>query len=234
MKIALLGYGKMGRLIEESAIKRGHLIVLRQTSTSSSYEDLKNCDLVIDFSHPSAVLPHVKQCINHQKPLIIGTTGWEKDLQIVQELVFNAQIGCLAAANFSIGVHLFQRLVGQAAALFCHQPSYDVAGVEYHHNQKFDAPSGTAKALSQEIHSHLPCNPETLFTSVRCGHMPGTHEIYFDSLEDTITLSHQARSRKGFAEGAVLAAEWLYPQKGYYTMHDYIQATLDKGKSPCV
>lgn len=231
MKIALLGYGKMGRLVEEIANERGHSVVATLTKASHSFEVLKDCDLAIDFSHPSVVLTHAKHCANFRKPLIIGTTGWEKDLQAVQTLVSQAKVGCLAAANFSIGVHLFQLLVGQAAALFSRQPSYDVAGVEFHHNQKFDSPSGTARALSQEINNHLPCNPDTLFTSVRCGQMPGTHEIYFDSLVDTITLSHQARSRKGFAEGAILAAEWLLPLTGYYTLDDYVQATLAKGKT---
>jgi 4-hydroxy-tetrahydrodipicolinate reductase len=234
MKIALLGYGKMGVLIEKLANDQGHPIVARFSQSQQKMEDLNQADIAIDFSHPSAVLDHVKLCCHVKKPLVIGTTGWEKELAEVKSLVNAASIGCLAASNFSIGVHLFQAIVREAAALFASQPLYDVAAIEYHHNQKVDRPSGTALLLIEEIKRQMPyCSSSFQFESVRCGQIPGTHEIIFDSAADTITLTHQARNREGFAQGALLAAAWLLPKQGYFILDDFLNATLPLRKNLC-
>lgn len=226
MKIALLGYGKMGVLVEKSAVCRGHVITAYFSCKNQEKIHLEKADLAIDFSHPLAVLSHVKLCCHYQKPLVIGTTGWEKDFEKVCALVKERGIGCLASSNFSIGIHLFKKIVGQAAALFKSQTLYDVGALEYHHNQKIDSPSGTALLLTAEIKKHIPMSESFKFSSVRCGHIPGTHEIFFDSEADTITLTHQARNREGFAQGAVLAAEWLLSKKGYFTLDDFLKDTL--------
>ena len=233
MKIALLGYGKMGHLIEKLAPARGHQIVACISSSHDNIEKLAEADLAIDFSHPHAVLKHVQLCCDYQKPLVIGTTGWEKDLEEAQKLVQEASIGCLTASNFSIGVHLFQMVLKQAAALFETQPLYDVAAIEYHHRQKVDCPSGTALMLTETIKQQMPSHSSLEFASVRCGHIPGTHEICFDSSADTITLTHQARNREGFAQGALLAAEWLLSKRSFFTLNDFLNDTLPLSSSLC-
>jgi len=226
MKIALFGQGKMGQLIAQLACSQGHTVVARFSKKHATFEELKQADLALDFSHPTAVLTHVQACLAYQKPLIIGTTGWDTQVSDVRHLVEQGQIGCLAAANFSLGIHLFKSLVKQAATLFNPHPQYDVAAVEYHHRQKVDHPSGTALTLAEEIKRQMPRLQSLDFTSVRCGAIPGTHEILFDSFSDTITLTHQARNREGFAQGALLAAEWLLPRQGYFTLDDFLQDIL--------
>lgn len=224
MKIALIGYGKMGQLIAQLAPHKGHEIVAiisRTTKTvHEQLDQLRAADIWIDFSHPDAVLEHLRQSIAQEKPLIIGTTGWENQLQLAKELVAASSIGCLYAPNFSIGIHLFKKIVSYAAQLIAPFAEYDLSGIEYHHKHKLDAPSGTAKALSSSITHHLPHLEGFQFSSVRCGHIPGTHTILLDSPVDTITLSHQARNREGFAYGALTAAEWLLNKKGFFTLDD--------------
>lgn len=226
MKIALIGYGKMGRLIAQLAPHRGHeiiAIVSRSTKdTDSQLNHLHEADILIDFSHPEAVLNHLHQSIALKKPLVIGTTGWDNQLALVKELVASSSIGCLYAPNFSIGVHLFKKIVSYATQLIAPFAEYDLSGIEYHHKQKLDAPSGTAKALSSTIMEHLPHLKDFQFSSVRCGHIPGTHTLHLDSPVDTITLTHQARNREGFAHGALTAAEWLKNKKGFFTLDDLI------------
>lgn len=219
MKIALLGYGKMGKLIEQTAIEQGHTITCkmnRELLKKAETNELLEADVYIDFSHPDSTLDNIRRCIKANKPIVIGTTGWEKHFNEVKRLVTNSSIGCIHAPNFSIGMNLFMQMIAYAAQLMGKFPDYDVAGIEYHHQKKIDAPSGTAKALG----SVFP--DEVVFSSVRCGSIPGTHEIIFDSPDDTITLVHEARNREGFAFGALKAAEWIQGKCGLFTMKDLI------------
>jgi 4-hydroxy-tetrahydrodipicolinate reductase len=222
MRIALLGYGKMGQLIEQIAENQGHEIIAKGSPSQIKSQDLSKADVCIDFSHATCVLDHIRLCIDQNKPLVIGTTGWEKELPQARNLVENSPIACLYSPNFSIGVHLFMRLITQAAALVAGFEQYDVAGMEIHHNQKADRPSGTAKALHNLLSEQIPGRSIPEFSSMRCGQHPGTHTICFDSAADTITLTHQARSREGFASGAIKAAEWMIGKKGFFTVQDWL------------
>lgn len=227
MNIALLGYGKMGKHIEKWAERRGHTIVFRSfrdwTRVASARDQAAIADVYIDFSAPEALLPHLDWAIAQKKPIVIGTTGWQAERGAVQQKVKASGIGCIASPNFSLSVLLFRQLAQQAAALLTSLLHYDVAGIELHHQHKKDAPSGTAKALQEALLPLFPHKQEIPFASVRCGEIPGTHTLMFDSIGDTITLTHEAKSRDGFAEGAVIAAEWLLGKTGFFTLDDLIQ-----------
>ncbi len=227
MKIALLGYGKIGRLIEDIATRKGHHIVARfSRQLGTQLSDLERADLALDFSHASLVEQHVDACLAFQKPLVLGTTGWEEKYAQISQKVQQAQGSCLYAPNFSIGAYLFRQMVDYAAKLVQPFAEYDVGGIESHHRHKADQPSGTAKELTQVILQQMPRAHDFSFSSLRCGHMPGTHSLYFDSPMDTLTLTHQARNREGFAQGALLAAEWLFPRKGFFTFDHLMQDLL--------
>lgn len=221
MKIALMGYGKMGKLVEAAALKKGHAVVVVKDCTS-----IGEVDICVDFSHPSAALNNIKRAAGLGINIVVGTTGWYDHLPEVQRLVKDHEIGLLYAPNFSIGVALFLKIVEQAARIMDTVDDYDVSGLEAHHKQKADAPSGTAKLLAKTLCGQMQNKKrdEIPFSSVRCGHIPGTHTILFDSHCDTITLTHSARNREGFAEGALVAAEWLYRhnQPGLYTLDDVL------------
>lgn len=240
MKIVLLGYGKMGRLIEEIALQKEHCVVAKvhPSGPLATIKDtiLQQADICIDFSNPESALENIRTIAKMKKNLVMGTTGWYEHLEEAKNIVKQSGIGFLYSPNFSIGVHLFKNIVEKAAILLNHFDDYDVCGFEIHHNEKVDAPSGTAKSL---VHSlldkierkthpvyHLDNRPiashELQFSSLRCGSAPGTHTVIFDSPADTITLSHQARNRDGFARGAVAAAEWLEGKKGFFTLDDMI------------
>jgi 4-hydroxy-tetrahydrodipicolinate reductase len=217
MKIGLIGYGKTGKMVEKYAQIRGHEIVGIATS-KDSLDTLQEADVCIDFSHPEATLKNIKHLANLGKNVVIGTTGWYDALEAVDDLVKKSNIGLLYGPNFSIGVQLFNKILFDAAKLLKNHSQYDIAAVEEHHNQKVDAPSGTALKLSKTI---LDASGKKIaFSTIRCGSIPGTHTIIFDSPADTLTLSHQARNREGFAEGAVIAAEWLLGKKGIYRFED--------------
>lgn len=227
-KIALIGYGKMGKLIEtlieDSSFELIACIDPQKSSFSSldqlTVQELQSIDVFIDFSHPAAVLQNAQFCQKHQKALVIGTTGWEEDFEKVQNLA--SFIPIFFAANFSLGIYLFSKIVGQAAKLFDGLDSYDVAGIEWHHRKKLDQPSGTAKALSQIVQASMQKDLD--FTSLRLGYNTGRHEIIFDSELDSISLQHQAKSKQCFAKGALVAAKWLLQQKnGFYGMDDLME-----------
>src|SRR5262249_11503954 len=160
MKIALIGYGKMGQLIEQLALAKGHTISTHFSRHLGTLQDkpqeLRHADLAIDFSQPSVVLRHLEICLSYEKPIVIGTTGWEEHLTVAQQLVTEAQGSCFFAPNFSIGFYVFQQTLNYAASLFQLFNEYDVSGIECHHRQKLDKPSGTAKALSQQLLDHMP------------------------------------------------------------------------------
>lgn len=203
LKIALIGYGKMGRMVEAIALERGHRIV-----------PLEEAFVCIDFTRPEAALPNVQKLAPLGKNIVMGTTGWYEQLPEVEKLVKQHAIGFLYAPNFSLGVQLFLQVVAEAAKRYLSHEEYSVGGYELHHAAKKDAPSGTAKALMERVGRPME------FAAIRCGSIPGTHTLIFDSKADTITLQHEARSREGFALGAVKAAEWLTGKKGFYTMED--------------
>jgi 4-hydroxy-tetrahydrodipicolinate reductase len=206
MKLALLGYGKMGKLIENLALEKGHTIV-----------PLQHADVALDFSHPDAVIKHIKEAAKLQKPLVMGTTGWYDHLDEAKSIVKKNNIGFIYSPNFSLGIQLFLQIVEAAAKIISPFKEYDASGVEYHHRQKVDNPSGTAKAIAEKFDHDLH------FASVRCGSIPGTHTLIFDSPADTITFTHQARNREGFALGAIAAAEWILNKKGFYTFQEMNQ-----------
>lgn len=216
MKIALFGKGKMGTLIEELALSQGHTLT-----------PLEEADVAIDFSHHSVVLKHLKECLKAGKPLVIGTTGWDSEEQEARKLVQTHSGACLYSPNFSIGIFLFERLLGQFSKMVKFFPDYDVAGVESHHKHKADSPSGTAKLLRKKVMEEIPHLEELSFSSVRCGFDPGTHTLIFDSDVDTITLSHKARSREGFAKGALFAAEWMVGKKGFFGFSDLFDSLME-------
>lgn len=226
MKIALIGYGKMGKMIHHLAEKRNHEIIATINSNQSledfSIQDtIKQADVCIDFSNPDILLSNIEILTSLKKNLILGTTGWQKDLSRVEHLVKQSGIGFLYSANFSLGVALFLKVIDQAAHLISSFQQYHAAGLEIHHNQKIDSPSGTAKMIEEKLNLYYPNSP-IAFSSVRVGNVPGTHTVYFDSSVDTITLTHDARNREGFAEGALIAAEWINGKNGIFTLNDLL------------
>ncbi len=215
MKIALLGYGKMGRAVHEIARERGH-------DCSLIYDP--KADVCIDFTEPEAVRGTIELLAPAKTPWVLGTTGWDKEE--ILPLAQKGEIPLLYGPNFSFGIALFRRLVRTSAALMGER--YRVSGTEIHHTEKKDAPSGTALKLMEEI-SGLS------FDSVREEGEVGTHQITFDSEEDQIELIHQAKSRAGYAKGAVLSAEWLVGREGIFTFDDYIEEAMQgclKASSP--
>lgn len=224
MKIALIGYGKMGRLIEQLALGMGHEIVGRFTSAPWDMPALQQADVCIEFTEPKSVLHNIKKLIECGKSIVVGTTGWHHQIDEVQKLLNGSQSGLLYSSNFSLGMNLFYEVLNQASKLFNLFPEYDVAGIEYHHKQKKDSPSGSAVNLSCLIEQNMPSVEPLSFSSVRCGTISGIHSILFDSPFDTITFTHEAKSREGFARGAIQAAEWLQGKRGLYTFDDCIKS----------
>ncbi|MCH9627827.1 MAG: 4-hydroxy-tetrahydrodipicolinate reductase [Chlamydiales bacterium] len=190
-------------MVARLAKERGHEIV----------ETPHEADVCIDFSSASGVVEHIREACEASVPIVIGTTGWETDIPVVQTLVEKSGIAALYAPNFSLGVALFRKLLKEARAQLT---DYEIAGIEWHHQQKKDAPSGTACAIAKELDMPTP------FSSVRCGSVVGKHSVFFDSLGDTITLTHEAKNREGFALGALKAAEWIIDQKGWLTLDDML------------
>ena len=214
MKIALIGYGKMGHAVEEAARQRGHEITARISSPQWEAEQLSNADLCIEFSHPEAVLENSKRVLQSKKPLVIGTTGWYDQIEQLHQLVKENEGAALYSPNFSIGINVFFEMVGHAAKILNRFSEYGVGGFECHHAQKKDAPSGTALEIAKIVNQNMPREELFALAAIRSGFFPGTHTLLFDSPSDTITLSHEARNRTGFALGAVYAAEWLLEKKG--------------------
>ena len=235
MKIALLGYGKMGKEIESIALQRGHTIVLKvdeNNSTTFTNEDLKKADVAIEFSTPQTVSANIKKCFDAQVPIIVGTTGWYEEFEMIQELCLQKNGALFHATNFSLGVNLFFKVNTYLAELMNKYDSYNVEMEEIHHIHKLDKPSGTAISLANQILEKIERKkqwsitdntPETLFIKdVREGEIPGTHIIKYTSAVDDIEIMHKAHNRKGFALGALIAAEYIKDKKGIFTMNDLI------------
>jgi 4-hydroxy-tetrahydrodipicolinate reductase len=251
MKIALIGYGKMGKMIEQVALEKGHTIAVivdpfaKDTpagipvSQSISDANLNSADAAIEFSVPITACANIIALAQRKIPTVAGTTGWLDKMDEARSAVESADSALLWSSNFSIGVNLFYRIAWRAAEIFNKFNEYDVGGFEAHHNKKLDSPSGTAKTLAEGVLSKIerkkkvvwetldrkPAADELHFPSLRMGHVPGTHSLFFDSQADTIEITHTARSREGFASGAVLAAEWLTLKErhGIFTIDDMLK-----------
>ena len=230
MKIALLGYGKMGKVIEGIALKRGHSIVLKVNSKEDDYS-LSDVDVAIDFSTPDSAVDNITTCLNNSTPIISGTTGWLNNYNQMVELCKEKNGTFLYASNFSLGVNIFFELNKTLAKLMSGQHQYNVGLEEIHHTQKLDAPSGTAITLAEEIIKNSdykswtlenPKSDEVGIIAKRIENVSGTHIISYESSVDTIEIKHTAHSREGFALGAVIAAEWIHGKKGVYTMKDVL------------
>ncbi|WP_300569630.1 4-hydroxy-tetrahydrodipicolinate reductase [Flavobacterium sp.] len=230
MKIALLGYGKMGKVIERIALERGHEIVLRKSS-ASTYEGLSDADVAIDFSVPDSAVCNISECLNTNIPVVCGTTGWLEQYDEMVALCKEKNGGFIYGSNFSLGVNIFFELNDYLAKMMSNLEQYKVSMEEIHHTQKLDAPSGTAISLAEGIMKNSDYtswtldNPETNQIHIdakRIENIPGTHSIFYDSAVDQIEIKHTAHSREGFALGAVIAAEWLKDKKGVFTMKDVL------------
>src|SRR5690606_5575710 len=212
MRIALLGYGKMGKVIEAIALQRGHTIALKVSSDTKNYQ-LTDVDVAIDFSTPESAVKNISKCFNNNVPVICGTTGWLQDYDAMVQLCKDTNGTFLYASNFSLGVNIFFELNNTLAKLMKGLPQYNVSIEEIHHTQKLDAPSGTAITLANDIiesseYSHWtldsPKTNELPITAKRIENVPGTHEITYESAVDSIQIKHTAHSREGFALGAVV------------------------------
>lgn len=230
MKIALLGYGKMGKSIEAIALHRNHTISLIVSDSNSDY-DFSNSDVAIDFSIPSVAVSNIKKAIDAGIPVISGTTGWLDQYQDVLDYCNSKNGTFLYASNFSLGVNLFFELNKRLSELMSNTSEYTTEIEEIHHTQKLDAPSGTAITLAEQIieNTHYtnwtleePKPNEIHIDAKRIENVPGTHEISYNSEIDSINIKHTAHSRQGFAMGAVVAAEWIKDKKGIFSMKDVL------------
>jgi 4-hydroxy-tetrahydrodipicolinate reductase len=231
MKIALLGYGKMGRLVEELARRDGWQIGPKLDihnnagGTGISVESMKGVDVAVDFSEPAAVISNIEACARARLNVVVGTTGWGAERSRAEILVRDSGIGLVHGPNFSVGMNLFYEIVGKATEIMGKAPQYDPYLLEQHHRAKRDAPSGTAIALVELMKSHLG-NLQMSIACTRAGHIPGIHIVGFDSEADTVVLEHRARNRKGFAEGALLAARGVAGKSGFYDFRDVFREVL--------
>ena len=230
MKIALLGYGRMGKEIEKIALQRGHEIVIK-TSGKEEY-DITKADIAIDFSIPTSAFTNISNCINNNTTVISGTTGWLASYNTIVDLCNQKKGAFIYASNFSLGVNVFFELNKQLAKMMHTLSDYNIAIEEIHHTQKLDAPSGTAITLAEGIIDNSEKENWELdkntseknipITAIRTPDVPGTHTVSYQSTIDTINIKHTAHNRHGFALGAVVAAEWLVNKTGVYTMRDVL------------
>ena len=241
MKIALLGYGKMGKIIEKIAISRKHEIVLTigvDNLQDLTTENLQKADVVIEFSTPAAVISNIEHCFTAGVPVVVGTTGWYDKLPAIKQQCEQGGNTLLYGSNFSVGVNVFFHVNRLLAKMMNNYPYYDVQVEEIHHMQKLDAPSGTAITIAEGIIENLDSKSkwinvlttddkdddgqaagnQLLIESMRIDSVPGTHTVIYDSEVDTIEFKHTAHNRNGFALGAVLAAEWVHNKKGFYSV----------------
>lgn len=231
MKIALLGYGKMGKVIERIALERGHEIVMRK-SGKDTFEGLENADVAIDFSVPDAAVTNISTCLNSNMPVISGTTGWLDNYDKMVSLCEEKSGAFIYGSNFSLGVNIFFELNDHLAKIMARFDQYKVAMEEIHHTQKLDAPSGTAITLAKGIIDNSDYSSwalenakedEILIDAKRIENVPGTHTVVYNSEVDAIEIKHTAHNREGFALGAVIAAEWIQDKKGVFTMKDVLE-----------
>lgn len=236
MKIALVGYGKMGQTIEQIAIERGHEVVFKITTANRNElneANLRQVDVVIEFTRPEAAQENVTTCLKAGIPVVCGTTGWNEGLAYAKMTAIDHNTALLQASNFSIGVNIFFEVNKFLASMMNEQPSYDLVLEETHHTEKKDAPSGTAITLAEQILDNISRknhwtkqitdDPATFpILAHRVENVPGTHSIKYTSAIDDIEIIHTAHNREGFARGAVLAAEFIEGKQGIFTMKDVL------------
>ncbi len=230
MKIALLGYGRMGKEIEKIALQREHEIVIK--SNGKEDYDIKTCDIAIDFSVPTSAYSNISNAIKNNIPIVSGTTGWLEKYDEVVDLCKKENGAFIYASNFSLGVNIFFELNKQLAKMMNNFNEYNISIEEIHHTKKLDAPSGTAITLAEGIIKNTNKTDWKLngnnsentipITAIREDNVPGTHTVSYKSLVDDIDIKHTAHSREGFALGAIIASEWLVNKKGVYTMKDVL------------
>lgn len=239
LRLALVGYGKMGQEVEHIALERGMEVTARVDidTPSLAIDSIRNADVVIHFAIPATVANHVTELAALRKSVVLGTTGWQNDRSAVEKLVKSSGIGLVHSSNFSIGVNLLNRLVREAGLLVNRLAEYDVAVHEVHHKDKLDAPSGTALSIAsilletvkrkKELLAGSPegkIRPEQLqVSSGRYGTVVGLHRVVFDSAADSLEIVHTAKNRSGFAFGAVLAAEWIKDKRGMFTFDEVLE-----------
>mgnify|MGYP001200362972 FL=1 len=234
MRIALIGYGKMGKLIEKIAIDRGHIISNVFNDSQWSSQDISGADVAIEFSTPKSALENIRKSTHAGVSIVVGTTGWYHQWDKVEKWVAEFNVALLPATNFSIGVNIFYEINKKLASLMNHHKSYTSKVKEIHHQQKLDSPSGTAITIAEQIINNIDVynnweegeeeNKGTLnIEALRKKDIPGTHQVTYENEIDKISISHEAKNREGFALGAVIAAEFLLDKKGIYSMNDIIK-----------
>ena len=230
MKIALLGYGKMGKTIEKLALEKGHTVVYKNTSDWEE-GDFQNAEVVIEFSTPDSAVKNISKALEADLPIVSGTTGWMENYNAITKLCEKRNGSFIYASNFSVGVNLFFNISTYAAKLMSAYKEYDVSIEEIHHLEKKDAPSGTAITMANGILKYsdkkdwkLNSSEDDILNIIakREHDVKGTHHVHYTSKIDTISLTHEAHSREGFASGALLAAEWLQNKKGIFSMQDVL------------
>ena len=232
MEIALIGYGQMGKLIRTLAEEKNHVVNVIVNEAHAGLpaeqlaETLSAADVAIDFSSGEAVRRNVGACMAAGIPIVEGTTGWNEQRGEIERLVNEREGTMVFGANFSIGVNLFYKIAERAAELFAKFPEYEVFIEEQHHSRKADAPSGTALKIKEILERHVEVSS---VAATRAGNIPGTHRVGFDGKGDQILLEHTARSRDGFAAGAIVAAEWVVGKKGFYEFTDIIEEIIESG-----
>lgn len=246
VNIALIGYGKMGQIIEKTALERGHEIKViidpfcKTAEKDINEKTLEGVDVCIDFTHPDVIVDNIKKIAKAGKNMVIGTTGWYDKMDEVKKIVKDNKVGLIWSGNFSIGVNALFRITEYASKIFNNLKEYDIGVNEIHHTQKADSPSGTASMIGDILVENIdrknkividtfnrkPKNDELHISSTRVGSVPGVHTIMFDSSADTIELKHTARNRCGFALGSVLAAEFIKDKKGFYHIDDMMNEII--------
>jgi 4-hydroxy-tetrahydrodipicolinate reductase len=244
-KLVIIGYGQMGKLLDAMAEQQGFNVVARidpALGTKLSRQEVKDGETAIEFTEPGAAFENIKKCLELDLPVVCGTTGWHHNLYELQKLVDYKQGAVVYGSNFSPGMNIFYELVRNTAKIMSAFDSYDAYGYELHHRYKKDSPSGTAKELAKILAEESSGNKKVVFAdlqrrkaddeihfaSVRAGEIPGEHRIGFDSVYDTIELRHTARSRKGLAAGAFMAAHWLCGRKGLFSFNDIIKDQISR------
>jgi len=226
MKLALLGYGKMGRMIEQAAARAGLDVVCVIDPVAGSRGKLTDADVCVDFSEPAAVMGNIQTAADSRVSMVVGTTGWYDQIDRARTIVETGGIGLVYGSNFSVGVNLMFKLAAYASEMFKSFELHDAFIEEAHHKFKKDAPSGTALSLKRIVEEIYGRGVPT--SSTRAGYFPGKHTLGFDSEADTLEVVHTARTRAGFADGAVLAAKWIAGRKGFYEFSEIIEERLNR------
>jgi len=245
MNIAIIGYGSMGKIIKEMAEQAGHNVPIiidpkdnLATAKKINEANFSNIDVAIDFSHPESAIENITTLSKLGINMVIGTTGWYDHIDDVKKIIENSGVGFLWSSNFSIGVNLYYEIIRKAAELFNRFPEFDIWAHEVHHYNKVDSPSGTAKIIEKILLENIKrktsiveekldrkIKPEEIhFSSTRGGAVNFTHDVCFDSASDYVMITHIARDRKGYAEGAIKAAEWLNKKKGFFSIKDFLES----------